>query len=199
MYNLNVLDNQKLFYYTDVITRPDKLIEFIENMNDNPKSYQSISAWKDWFSSSDLSDNYGKTKNIFNYYKTEDEELNREILYIVNCFKSAALYCANNYAINLGIQNINLTGTFHLQKYNPGAKMGPHVDGYNQENKFAYSVVLYLNDNYDGGEINFPNQNVKLKPQAGSMLIFPSNEPYVHEVNEVVSGNKYIATTMWLK
>jgi len=53
------------------------------------------------------------------------------------------------------------------------------------------SVLIYLNDDYEGGNIVFPNSKVSLKPEAGSMLFFPSNFLYVHEIEPIVSGIKY--------
>jgi predicted 2-oxoglutarate/Fe(II)-dependent dioxygenase YbiX len=53
------------------------------------------------------------------------------------------------------------------------------------------SVLIYLNDDYEGGNIVFPNSKVSLKPEAGSMLFFPSNFLYVHEIEPILSGTKY--------
>ena len=59
------------------------------------------------------------------------------------------------------------------------------------------SSTLYYNDNYDGGEIVFINQNLKIKPKAGSLILFPSNQNYPHEVLPVISGNRYCTTNFW--
>lgn len=53
------------------------------------------------------------------------------------------------------------------------------------------STVSYLNDNYDGGEIEFRQSGVRIKPEAGSIVFFPSNFLYVHEVMPVTSGTRY--------
>jgi predicted 2-oxoglutarate/Fe(II)-dependent dioxygenase YbiX len=55
------------------------------------------------------------------------------------------------------------------------------------------SVVLYLNDDYDGGEISFPHvrNGVSIKPEAGSAIFFPSNYVFVHEVSEIKNGIRY--------
>jgi predicted 2-oxoglutarate/Fe(II)-dependent dioxygenase YbiX len=51
--------------------------------------------------------------------------------------------------------------------------------------------LVYINDNYEGGHINFPNQNFGFKPKAGDLIIFPGNNAYQHEVTEVISGKRY--------
>ena len=43
----------------------------------------------------------------------------------------------------------------------------------------------------DGGEIYFPNWGIEIKPKAGSLVIFPSNDEYVHGVKEVKNINRY--------
>jgi predicted 2-oxoglutarate/Fe(II)-dependent dioxygenase YbiX len=50
---------------------------------------------------------------------------------------------------------------------------------------------MYLNDNYEGGEIEFVNSGIKIKPEAGSIIFFPSNFLYVHEVHPITSGFRY--------
>lgn len=53
------------------------------------------------------------------------------------------------------------------------------------------SVVMYLNDDYEGGEISFTSVGVTIKPEAGSIIFFPSNFVFTHEVAEMKSGIRY--------
>jgi len=77
--------------------------------------------------------------------------------------------------------------------------MGPHVDSYEDDTKQVLSIVLYLNDDYTGGELYFKNQDIKIKPEAGSLIAFPSTDPYFHESLTVTSGIKYISPGFWIK
>lgn len=59
------------------------------------------------------------------------------------------------------------------------------------------TFLVYLNDNYTGGEIEFrvleDDGRVATfiyKPQAGDILVFPSDVPYYHGVHETTSGHK---------
>jgi predicted 2-oxoglutarate/Fe(II)-dependent dioxygenase YbiX len=52
-------------------------------------------------------------------------------------------------------------------------------------------VLLYLNDDYEGGEITFRNSKITFKPKPGSVLFFPSNFLYVHEVAPITKGPRY--------
>lgn len=51
------------------------------------------------------------------------------------------------------------------------------------------SLLGALNDDYQGGELYICNQKIELK--AGSLVIFPSNFMYPHEVKEVTSGTRF--------
>jgi predicted 2-oxoglutarate/Fe(II)-dependent dioxygenase YbiX len=60
------------------------------------------------------------------------------------------------------------------------------------------SCIAYLNSDYEGGEIEFVNFGVKIKPQPGMLIIFPSNFAYRHIAHPVTSGTKYNLVT-WIK
>jgi len=58
----------------------------------------------------------------------------------------------------------------------------------------TFAVIIYLNDVDEGGETEFPNFNIKVKPEKGKVLIFPCNYLFPHSGNTPISGEKYIAT-----
>ena len=58
------------------------------------------------------------------------------------------------------------------------------------------SSVGYLNDNYEGGELFFDKLNLKIKPKAGDLYLFPSAYIYSHAAMPVISGTKYSIVTM---
>lgn len=53
------------------------------------------------------------------------------------------------------------------------------------------SIVVYLNGDFEGGEIVFPKQAISVKPREGLMLAFPSNHHFLHGVNPVTKGVRY--------
>lgn len=59
------------------------------------------------------------------------------------------------------------------------------------------SSVLYYNDNYEGGEICFPNQNLVIKPKPGMFICFPAKDEFPHEVKKVISGLRWCSTAFW--
>lgn len=78
-----------------------------------------------------------------------------------------------------------------LSIYEPSAFMNIHSDNTMPEHgNCNFTGVIYLNDDYEGGEIFFPEKYVKLKPKALSAVAF--NGDYYHGVRPVLSGIRYI-------
>lgn len=86
---------------------------------------------------------------------------------------------------------------YGLLKYQTGEEYGQHYDGGTDLGR-AVSALVYLNDDYEGGEIEFPNFGIKIKPQAGMLILFPSNYAYSHIAHPVTGGTKYCLVT-WLR
>ncbi len=76
--------------------------------------------------------------------------------------------------------------------------------------KFWITALLYINDDYEGGEISFKIfkdatkmssdaefDRFKYKPRAGDMLIIPSHHPYWHGVCKTTSNQKLFIRMFW--
>lgn len=94
-----------------------------------------------------------------------------------------------------------LTTTWHdtygILKYGIGQKFTNHIDDHKDYIR-RMSTVYYANDNYSGGEINFPRFGIEYKPKANELLCFPSNFIYNHSVSPVIEGTRY-AVVSWLQ
>ena len=57
-----------------------------------------------------------------------------------------------------------------------------------------YTIVLFCSspDDYDGGELYFPDQGWTYKPPAGSAVIYPATADYVHGVNPITRGIRHV-------
>lgn len=53
------------------------------------------------------------------------------------------------------------------------------------------SCILYLGQEFTGGQIRFANQNKTIVPRTGLLIAFPSDKHYAHEVFPVQSGFRY--------
>lgn len=77
-----------------------------------------------------------------------------------------------------------------LVRYSAGGHYIPHSDvGQRTRNRY-YSVVCYLNDDFEGGRTHFPALDYSVTPRCGKAILFPSN--YLHGGEPVTSGEKYI-------
>lgn len=99
------------------------------------------------------------------------------------------------------LSSYNIFSTWHDQwgvlKYGTGQKFVNHIDDHPDYHR-RVSTVYYLNDNYTGGEINFPRFGITFKPKANQMIVFPSTYVYNHSVSPVTSGERY-AVVSWLR
>lgn len=61
-----------------------------------------------------------------------------------------------------------------------------------------HGMILYINDDYEGGELYYPDLEIMVKPEAGSLVMHPGTVEYAHGVAPVTSGMRY-ATTAFTK
>jgi len=86
--------------------------------------------------------------------------------------------------------------SFNVQKYLPG----DHFAGLHSERTSLntlhrlFAWMTYLNDVDGGGKTNFDHYGIKIKPQIGKTLIWPSEWTHAHTGEVLESGNKYIIT-----
>lgn len=79
-------------------------------------------------------------------------------------------------------------------KYSGLAEYHAHHD-HHSDNRRVFSLVACLGAPEEGGELEFPNFDLTIKPEAGSVIFFPSNFPYVHIAHPVSKGVKYSMVT----
>jgi predicted 2-oxoglutarate/Fe(II)-dependent dioxygenase YbiX len=89
--------------------------------------------------------------------------------------------------------------TQKLTRWKEGSEMSPHSDnswpnGNTEAHPTSFrtwSGIYYINDDYEGGEIYFPELDWNFKPKADTLLMFPSTSRYIHGVNKVTKGTRY--------
>jgi len=93
-----------------------------------------------------------------------------------------------------------------LLRYSSGGRYDSHTDSerwLKNRRKWMrvldrdYSILLYLNDEYEGGEIQFSRQLYTIKPKSGMLVIFPSDNRYMHGALPTLSGIRY-AIVSWV-
>jgi hypothetical protein len=193
--------HSNIVYYENVIKNIDTLVDRIERsdalINEYEEEKYLITKWKKW----EPGDGYlfGHQKRLNDNIKIEySSPLYPELSLIVADLENAIIDCSSDYSRNFNL-DIGVLSPISISKYQTGAMMGKHVDSYDDNGIETISVVVYINDDYVGGEIEFPEQNIKIKPSAGSVVVFPSKKPYFHISHIVESGKKYMSPGFWRK
>jgi Rps23 Pro-64 3,4-dihydroxylase Tpa1-like proline 4-hydroxylase len=187
--------NEKIHVYYNMIDV--SIIDEIEKLDSISDEKSTIPKWKVWYPSGAE----GRDDMAFGYQKRMTDHLDKnrkndgyaEIYWkIFNSIVEASKHYGNIHNIEIG-----QLAPLSISKYKSGASMGKHTDSNGSEGPQTISVVCYLNDDYEGGEIRFADQGITIKPKAGSIVIFPSKPPFFHESMPVISGWKYISPGFW--
>jgi len=133
-------------------------------------------------------------------YKPENlgprDESNSELLDLHREIYEKLKFCVDDYARYWGI-NVVYYEAFNFVKYDgEGRHFNIHAD-HGPAYNCTVSAVIYINDDYEGGEIEFPRLNGYVhRPKVGDMAIFPSNYIYEHASLPMKSGIKYCVVVM---
>lgn len=86
-------------------------------------------------------------------------------------------------------------GFQHIRRLKEGEFLPLHEDAdYDSEkDKIIFGIVIYLNDDFEGGELYYADLNLKIKPIKNSLFIHKAE--YKHEVLPIIKGNRYCITT----
>lgn len=114
--------------------------------------------------------------------------LNSAALVGINAYMDMAGHTISDYIMN----DIHIIHEWHLNKELP-----PHDDvtKYNPADgpRCDTTVLLYLGDDYEGGEINLIDLDASIKPENGSVLVFDSR--LMHSVSPTISGTRIVVDT----
>lgn len=93
-------------------------------------------------------------------------------------------------------------GDYSSIRYDTGSFYREHVDIGNLDDDDETSdrkiaIYIYLNDNYEGGILKFPYQDVQFKAGIGDVIVFDCGALHPHESTEIESGFKIVITN-WL-
>ena len=105
-----------------------------------------------------------------------------------------------------------LTGTdvsqgepLQILRYQPGQEYRPHFDWLDVGNRRVMTALIYVNDDYEGGETAFTKAGLKVKGRPGDVIMFKSQGPNgkldplsEHAGLPVLRGTKYLGSR-WLR
>jgi hypothetical protein len=141
----------------------------------------------------------------YKYHQLFHNELTRNIQLYLNKLNKNDNYKnenQNSKAVYKHFENTTiLQSVFMIQRYimNEGRYIYHHdfsVDLKNKKNR-VITYLWYLNDVEEGGETDFPDLNLKVRPETGKLILFPATWDFPHCGKMPISSNKYIVTG-WL-
>ena len=92
---------------------------------------------------------------------------------------------------------------YHAQKWEPGAYARIHSDNTDEQGnpsafeRSRYAGFLYLNDDFEGGLLNFPKNDITIAPETGMLAVFSGGYENMHEVTLIEKGLRYTLGSFW--
>jgi hypothetical protein len=186
-----------IWRYSEVI-KPDMMViksieNFLKNNNYHKWSEALVGHGTKMPEYRDCYDFKYKTGMGTMFDKNNDDFIKFDEMY--NKTKYAQLQAIKHYCLMYNISELRHWEATNFVKY----ENNQHFE-YHSDHGFSYnctlSMVSYPNDDYNGGELEFKIQNIKIKPKAGDVYLFPSNYMYPHRSCPVKKGVKYSMVTM---
>lgn len=117
------------------------------------------------------------------------KQLDNEIYDRISCAVAKYFEIHSDFCIDID------TG-YELLKYEEGDFYIRHTDSFKEQQRMI-SCSIQLNDDYHGGEFAFFDKDLIIKASVGSVILFPSNFMFPHEIMPVTQGTRYSIVT-WL-
>lgn len=189
-----------VFYFPEVIPNISGVMQALDEV-----SSLSVTPWETWYANNDSKENpYGDLKTL-SYPDLENEAdpiVKEKSSYILNSILGSMEICAKEFMIRHGADQSELdhlhneifgSHTYGIRRYDENKDMGLHQDMV-IEGRDTYTIAVYLDDDYEGGELGISqgDLNLSIKNKAGSIVVFPSS--YFHESKPLLSGRKTIIT-----
>lgn len=182
----NIWSKEKIYEYINIIDK----ITLDKTLNIKFKKSETIAENNGYIDQS-----RSKRQNV-EIALTDVAKINNDLKKINDDFTEILISAIQQYQSIFKIPEIYYKEGYNILKYEFGQHFESHYDG-GSDTARSVSPILYLNDDYEGGEIEFTNFNLKIKPKAGTLYVFPANYAYRHTAHPVKSGIKYAIVT-WL-
>jgi hypothetical protein len=182
---------------------PDEV--YLKNLKKISNDIKNIHVVENFLSKEEVSILYKEAKNDI-YDKKNTGEWNNRLSDpdLLSEDSKSILKLAHEKILNLAkekygvdLEFVNPQDKQTIVRWPEGYSMGEHIDDFATFH-YNISTVIYINDNYEGGEIRFVDHDFTIKPKSGTLIMFPGNKYYSHEVLKVKGGDRY-TSAFWLK
>jgi hypothetical protein len=220
MMNRQILE-QNVYYYEDGVQNFNELMSTIRELEELENS-NGMQFWDDWMSCSGQMYHYGDNKGFDpELIEKMDQPYKDMYSFIHKTLMDSFISVCKDYALERGDSDEpRLFPVLNLKRYHVGKNMGAHFDQLEGDTTLRYSLVMYLSDDHEGGELSFKLSDYDhmiggvhedyeiakanndfdfgIKPKAGSIIIFPSSAPYHHTAHIIKQGFKYMVPSHWI-
>lgn len=206
----------KILHIKNAISNVDEVFSFLDT-NHN----ELITDWLPWIEFGGYRDHasaetsianrffkdYGYSKSV---YSSQLDKFKDDLNYpdTINILKSIVYdieMAWDKYQQLFSISNPrNPQNDFAVLKYHDyitnrkSSELGLHVDHPDPSNTNEHSMLIYWNENYNGGELIFPKIEETIMPKAGDIIMFSSVDPkLIHHTKPVTNGNKIFTLQLW--
>ena len=126
---------------------------------------------------------FGNGEKEFTFHASFEDD---NIKDLINYYGTATLkFVRDNY--DGPFEDFDSSKT-HIARFSEGFGMHEHFDS-TKPNDIA--TLIYLNSEYMGGEIYFPDYDISIKPNSGDLVCFPDTPDFVHGVRPITGGVRY--------
>ena len=161
--------------------------------NDIISFYKENAIWKDSTFSSNKENTGSSSVSMREHWVRPGKKFHNEL---DKTFKECVHWYTQEYP---RITPIAYTA-FRINHYGKGGFMRNHVDNIYKSHGQQYGYphltsLVFLNDDYEGGDFLMCDQSIRHKLNQGDVIVFPSNFMFDHEVEKVTKGNRYTCMT----
>ena len=167
-----------------------------------PKFIEKIIPFIDKKADKNLTVKQGLNTNLRNVIgHTLKSDRNKTDTFYFNLIKLEIERLYMFYKVKFPLVDNKKINQIDILKYPPGGKHDVHTDDW-WEWPRQISVIMNLNDKYEGGDLIFTDQKRKkeikrLRLEEGSIVFFPSNFMYPHGITPIKKGVRY-SIVAWL-
>jgi len=130
------------------------------------------------------------SKRVINHHMIPNQQLQNRLISISHSVAAILSQLASD-------KRPLFPDTLQIVRWLNGYELHPHADKENPNGSAHpfpwrdFGTVIYLNDDFDGGQIYWPNKGIEWNPVKGSLAVFPGTSEYLHGVRNVPNGVRY--------
>jgi hypothetical protein len=175
-----------------------KVVKDFISRDEAAKIIEAATAIDPWDSSGTNSYWDNRNLNAVNIYNIHNPELGK-LLYDIRIRVGESI--KNLYSLDQEIY----PDLFQVVRWYDGQEMGVHADDMTNVDSDDldwfehrhYGAVIYLNDDYSGGNTYYPEHGVEIKPEVGTLAIHPGDPEHAHGVSKIVGNTRYTLASFW--